>query len=79
MPVESIRDEAQTRLLELREEQEGKVERKEIAAPVLRYVDSEDLFRFRLGNLPRLWGFRIVNVFYLLWYDSEHEIYPIQD
>jgi hypothetical protein len=78
MPVDKIRDEAQTRLLELHEAQEEMVRRKEIEARMLPYVDSEDLFRFRLGNLPRLWGFRMVNFLYLLWYDPEHEIYPIE-
>lgn len=35
-----------------------------------------DIHRFRLGNLRRLWGFRIVNVFEILWYDPKHNIYP---
>jgi hypothetical protein len=34
------------------------------------------IFRFRLAAKKRLWGFRIVNKFELLWYDPEHEIYP---
>lgn len=37
---------------------------------------EEDIYRFRLGNRRRLWGFRIVNVFEILWYDPEHNIYP---
>jgi len=78
-PVPQYDVEAQTRLLEVHETQEEKVRRREIEARVLPYVDSEELFRFRLGNLPRLWGFRIVNEFYLLWYDPKHEIYPIED
>ena len=36
----------------------------------------ETLFRFRAGNLERLWGYRQVNVFYVLWYDPTHQIYP---
>jgi len=35
------------------------------------------LFRFRLGNLPRLWGVRVVNEFQILWYDPTHQIYPV--
>lgn len=35
------------------------------------------LFRFRLGNLPRLWGVRIVDQFEVLWYDPTHQIYPL--
>jgi hypothetical protein len=42
----------------------------------LEKVDG-DIYRFRLGNLRRLWGFRILNVFELLWYDPRHKVYPI--
>jgi hypothetical protein len=35
-----------------------------------------DIFRFRLGNKRRLWGFRIINVFGVLWFDPLHQIYP---
>lgn len=46
----------------------------------LRLIDlghsGESIFRFRLGNLCRLWGFRIVSEFQILWYDPEHRIYP---
>lgn len=38
--------------------------------------DEDEIYRFRLGNRRRLWGFRIVNVFEILWYDPEHRIYP---
>jgi hypothetical protein len=37
---------------------------------------DDDIFRFRLGNLPRLWGFRILQVFHVLWYDPRHQVYP---
>jgi hypothetical protein len=37
---------------------------------------GESIFRFRLGNMRRLWGFRIVNEFQILWYDPLHHIYP---
>ena len=39
-------------------------------------IDEEEIYRFRLGNLRRLWGFRVVNMFEILWYDPEHKIYP---
>jgi hypothetical protein len=39
---------------------------------------NDDIYRFRLGNLRRLWGFRIVNVFEILWYDPKHKIYPTE-
>lgn len=34
------------------------------------------LFRFRAGNLERVWGYRVVNVFHVFWYDPTHQIYP---
>jgi hypothetical protein len=57
MPIETICNECQTRLIELEK------------------LD-DDIYRFRLGNQQRLWGFRIVNEFSLLWYDPLHQVYP---
>lgn len=37
----------------------------------------ETLFRFRLGNLPRLWGVRVVDCFEVIWHDPTHKIYPV--
>jgi hypothetical protein len=37
---------------------------------------SDVIFRFRLGNLRRLWGFRQLAEFEILWYDPTHQIYP---
>src|SRR5262249_11744580 len=42
----------------------------------LEKAESDDIYRFRLGNKRRLWGFRIVNSFEVLWYDPLHKIYP---
>jgi hypothetical protein len=39
--------------------------------------DEEELFRFRAGGRERLWGFRAGHVFYLVWWDAEHQIYPV--
>ena len=39
---------------------------------------ADVVFRFRLGSRRRLWGFRIVNRFEILWYDPLHEIYPTE-
>ena len=36
----------------------------------------EVLFRFRTSNLGRVWGYRVVNKFHVLWYDPTHQIYP---
>lgn len=38
---------------------------------------SDIIFRFRLGNLERLWGFRVLDEFSVLWYDPTHRIYPV--
>lgn len=43
----------------------------------LRLDDLDELFRFRLGNKPRLWG--VVDddgTFYPVWWDPEHRVYP---
>jgi hypothetical protein len=40
---------------------------------------DDTIFRFRLGNLPRLWGFRIVDEFHILWFDPTHRVYPVGD
>ena len=39
-----------------------------------KYDDA--IFRFRLGNKPRLWGFRVIANFEILWFDPDHKIYP---
>jgi len=39
--------------------------------------NSELIFRFRLGGKVRLWGIRVVSEFQVLWYDPEHQIYPV--
>lgn len=37
----------------------------------------EELFRFRLSGLVRLWGFREGTTFYLLWFDRKHSVFPV--
>lgn len=36
-----------------------------------------EFFRFRVDSLTRLWGFRQGGVFYLLWWDPKHRVYPL--
>jgi len=36
----------------------------------------DELFRFRLANLERVWGYRDRAVMQLLWWDPGHEICP---
>lgn len=37
---------------------------------------SDDLFSFALNNTLRIVGLRLDEHFHVLWYDSEHRIYP---
>ena len=38
--------------------------------------EFDTLFRFRLGNTRRFWGFRIGGHFFGVWWEREHNIYP---
>lgn len=37
----------------------------------------EELFRMRLGTDRRIWGVRIQHYFYLVWYERNHKICPL--
>jgi hypothetical protein len=37
----------------------------------------ESLFRFGLGHKKRLWGFTTGGVFHVLWWDRDHQVYPV--
>jgi hypothetical protein len=47
-----------------------------IVAAGLEEVVNE-VFRFRLGSTKRLWGFVADAVFYVLWWDRDHKVYPV--
>lgn len=38
--------------------------------------DMTRISRLRLGGKPRLYGFLVANVFHVVWWDPEHEIWP---
>lgn len=38
---------------------------------------EDELFRFRCGGRQRIWGFREGHVFFVVWWDPEHQIYPV--
>jgi hypothetical protein len=59
-PVEGLCKEAQDRLATLQ----------------LDEVFGEEIFRFRLSGTRRLWGFVEEAVFYVLWWDADHRVYP---
>lgn len=37
----------------------------------------DELFRFRIGYEKRLWGFLRGDIFYILWWDPDHKVYPL--
>jgi hypothetical protein len=44
----------------------------------LRLDDVDELFRFRLGNMSRLWGVVDADgIFYPVWWDPKHKVYPM--
>lgn len=38
--------------------------------------EYDGLWHLRLGNKPRLWGLLDGHVFYVVWWDPEHEVCP---
>jgi len=38
---------------------------------------EEELFSLRLSGKERLWGIRECHIFKILWWDSKHEVYPV--
>jgi hypothetical protein len=44
----------------------------------LRLDDLDELFEFRLGSKRRLWGFIANGVFYPVWWDEHHQVYPVE-
>ena len=43
-----------------------------------RNIDIDEIFQISLGNRPRVFGNRDVAVFYLIWYDHDHEFWPTE-
>ena len=42
----------------------------------LKLDDVDELWRFKLNGLKRLWGIRVGDCFYALWWDPEHAVCP---
>ena len=40
--------------------------------------DLEMLYSLRLSGKERIWGKRENEAFYIIWWDSDHSIYPVQ-
>lgn len=48
----------------------------------LQLDDTDELFRFRTGNMERLWGVLLGDsprVFYPIWWDPDHKVCPSKD
>jgi hypothetical protein len=45
----------------------------------IRLDEFAELFRFRLGNMERLWGVVDEDVFYPVWWDPDHHVCPSRD
>lgn len=43
-----------------------------------RQIDVNELFQISLGNKPRVFGNRNMAIFYLIWYDPDHEFWPTE-
>lgn len=39
--------------------------------------DLAELYSFRLQGAARIWGYRVDATFYVLWWDPEHSVYPL--
>jgi hypothetical protein len=45
----------------------------------LKHIDCDDienLVSLRLSGTQRIWGFREDNIFKILWWDPDHQVYP---
>lgn len=44
----------------------------------LDFEQFDTIFRFRIGNVERVWGFILQAHFYIVWWDRRHNIYPTE-
>lgn len=38
--------------------------------------DMTTIWKLRIGSAGRLWGFLVKNVFHVVWWDPQHEVWP---
>lgn len=43
----------------------------------IRLDDLDELWRLRIDARKRLWGVRVRDIFYILWWDPEHAVCPV--
>ena len=39
--------------------------------------DIDSLFQVKVGGKARVWGVRKEDILYLIWYDPDHTVYPV--
>ena len=44
----------------------------------LKLEEFDTAFRFRIGGTRRVWGFILGAHFHIVWWDPEHDIYPVE-
>lgn len=52
--------------------------KRDIKRAKLEDLFGEEMFRFHLGSLKRLWGFRAERTFHVVWWDPKHKVYPTE-
>ncbi|WP_445520486.1 hypothetical protein [Streptomyces sp. NEAU-174] len=43
---------------------------------ILGLPDMTKIWKLRVGGAGRLWGFLVGNVFHVIWWDPEHQVWP---
>ncbi len=44
-----------------------------------RYAElGGEIFRFKIDTYERLWGFEFSGMFFAVWWDRDHEVYPVE-
>jgi hypothetical protein len=41
-------------------------------------VIDDRVFRFRHGGTGRLWGWQVEDIFFVLWWDPDHQVFPTE-
>lgn len=44
----------------------------------LKYDDIDSIHSFRIDGKCRLWCMKYQNIFCILWWDKDHEVYPVE-
>lgn len=55
-----------------------KIDRKSISAPIPKFITEEvdHFLAFRFSGMKPMVGYRLRDVFYVLWFDSSFDLYP---